>query len=326
MTVITPASPVSTQPDLRRAADRVLGTDIGHAANVVEALQVAGLDWGVVTADDTDGLSVGVGDEERSVFMPDRKLVLRDDSPIVLGMVSAGYSPLSNRVAFAPADRARELGAVFAAAGESDYGRKTWITMNLPEATVMIGGKDVVTFQIEFRTSHSGDGAVLGRVRGRRLWCLNGCSSKLQSPSQWSVRHTESAEERLLLAATTMRGAVQWAKEFAALGERLIASPVPRALYEQYIDTLYPRPDDARKVAMDRWERRRADLIGLFATSQLQADGRGTAWAAVNAVTEHEQWWRGARTDESRARRQFEGGSDRFSAAAFALMRDMVDA
>jgi phage/plasmid-like protein (TIGR03299 family) len=309
---------------LRRSADHVLGTDIRQATDIGDALQLAGLDWGVTTVDDTDGLSIGMGAAEQSVFMPDRKLIVRDDQPIVLGMVSSSYAPLGNQTAFAPADKARELGAVFSSAGESDYGRKSWVTMDLPEAEVMIGGKDAVRFQIEFRTSHSGDGAVSGRVRGRRLWCLNGCSARLHSPAQWSVRHTDSAEDRLMLAATTIRGAVQWAKEFAALGEQLISTPMPLPMYERYIDTIYPRPDESRKVAVEKWERRRADLMGLFRTSQLQADGRGSLWAGVNSVTEYEQWWRAARSDESRARRQFDGASDRFSAQAFALAGDLI--
>ncbi|WP_042376413.1 DUF932 domain-containing protein [Gordonia alkanivorans] len=324
MTVITPTTPVDTQPQLRRPAEAVLGTDVRQARNIDEVLHIAGMDWDIVTADDADGLSVGIGDRERSVFMPGRKLLMRADAPVVLGMVGTGYEPLSNREAFALADVAHSMGAQFTSAGESDHGRKAWVSMDLPEAAVKIGGKDLVQFSIDFRTSHAGEGSVAGRVRGHRLACLNGLSVSLSSDSAYAERHTASVTQRLAFAERVVRGAIQWAKEFSALGEALITTPTSRSEFRAYVEHLYPEPDPDRKVAHDRWAARQADLMGLFTTSTLQSEGRGTSWAAVNAVTEHDQWWRSARSDESRARRQFEGDSERFSAHAFRAIREMA--
>ncbi|GAB36269.1 DUF932 domain-containing protein [Gordonia otitidis] len=330
MTVIDTSTDSATtvaDPVGRVRADLVLGTDISHATNIDDALKIAGLDWGITTVDGDTGISVIGDDGEYSAFAPNRKLLLRDDKPIVLGMVGAtSYTVVENRTAFALADNARSMGAVFTAAGELDFGRKTFVTMNLPEAGIVIGGKDAISFDLRFRADHAGTGAVTMELEGTRLWCLNGCTTRLSLPIRWVIRHCSSAEERIAAVSTAMRGAFRYAKEFAALGERLISSPMRLDDYLVYIDQLYPRPDDARKAAVTRWEKRRSDLIGLYRTSQLQQDAPGTAWSAVAAATEYDQWFRNARSPESRARRQFTAGEDSFTTRAFGLIREMADA
>lgn len=328
MSVIdTSPAAVTVNPSARVRADLVLGSDISQAADVDEALKIAGLDWGITTVAGDTGLSVLGDDGEFSVFAPNRKLLLRDDKPIVLGMVGAtSYTVVDNRTAFSLADDARKMGAVFTAAGELDFGRKTYVTMNLPEAGVVIGGKDAISFDLRFRADHAGTGAVTMELEGTRLWCLNGCTTRLSLPIRWVIRHSSTAEQRLATVSTAMRGAFQYAKEFAALGERLISSPMPLDQYLTYIDTLYPRPDAARKAAVTRWEKRRDDLVGLYRTSQLQQDTPGTAWSAVAAATEYDQWFRNARSAESRARRQFTAGEESFTARAFDLVQTMVAA
>lgn len=324
MSVITATRTDRTE---RTRPEFVLGAETSGATDLDSVLTAAGLNWGLRTIAADDGLSVIVDGREVSTFAPERQLVLRDDNNLVLGMVGEGYQPVPNAEAFAATEVAARMGAIYEAAGETDYGRKTFVTMSLPEARVRVGGKDIVDFSIHFATDHSGGGSVIGNVRGRRQWCLNGCTVALQTPMAWSVRHTASASDRLHMVEDTVRGALRYAKEFAALGEQLVCSPMSRSTYETYIATLFPHPgDDASAAAITRWEKRRADLMGLFQTAAIQQDAPETAWSAVAAVTEWEQWYRPARSDLSRARRHLDGDSPRFTERAVNLARRMVDA
>ena len=81
---------------------------------------------------------------------------------------------------------------------------------------------------------------------------------------------------------------------------------------------------NAAPAAHTRYERRHADLMGLFHTAAIQQDSPESAWSAVAAVTEYEQWFRPARSELSRARRQLDGDSPRFTARAVTLAREMV--
>lgn len=318
-------APTHTDPDTRRRPEFILGTDTRGQTDLAGVLTAAGLDWGLRTVGGNDGLSVIVDNREVSTFAPERQLVLRDDNNVVLGMVGDGYQAVPNDQAFASTAIAAKMGAQYESAGSIDYGRKAFVTMSLPEATVRVGGKDVVTFSMFFSTDHSGGGAVAGKIRGSREWCQNGATVALREKMSWSVRHTATAGERLAMVEDTVRGCLRYAKEFAALGEQLICAPMSKADYETYISALFPRPAaTAAPAAHARYERRRADLLGLFHTAAIQQDAPESAWSAVAAVTEYEQWFRSARSDLSRARRQLDGDSPRFTANAFAVAREMV--
>ncbi|MFC0313618.1 DUF932 domain-containing protein [Gordonia phosphorivorans] len=318
-------APTRIDPDTRRRPEFILGTDTRGQTDLDGVLAAAGLNWGLRTVSGSDGLSVIVDDREISTFAPERQLVLRDDNNVVLGMVGDGYQAVPNDEAFASTAIAAKMGAQYQSAGSSDYGRKAFVTMTLPEAEVRVGGKDVVSFSLLFSTDHSGGGAVAGRIQGVRQWCTNGATVPLREQMSWSVRHTATASERLAMVEDTVRGCLRYAKEFAALGEQLICAPMSKSDYETYINALFPRPDaNAAPAAHTRYERRHADLMGLFHTAAIQQDSPESAWSAVAAVTEYEQWFRPARSELSRARRQLDGDSPRFTARAVTLAREMV--
>lgn len=319
-------APTRTDRTTRTRPEHILGTDVTGHSSLASVLAAADLNWGLRTVDGNEGLSVFLDNQDISTFAPDRKLVLRDDNNLVLGLVGDSYQPVPNDEAFAATEVAAAMGAQYQSAWATDYGRRACITMSLPEARVRVGGKDVVDFSIMFRTDHTGTGSVVGEIKGVRQWCTNGCSVPLREPMAWSVRHTASAGERLEMVQQTVRGALRYAKEFAALGEALICAPMSKRDYVDYIAELYPHPGvDAAPAAITRYEKRRQDLMGLFRTAEIQQDAPETAWAAVSAVTEYEQWFRPARSDQSRARRQIEGDSPRFTARAVSLARAMAD-
>lgn len=323
MTVITTSTPTDTVTRIR--PDRVLGTDISGANSVDDALKIAGLDWGITTVDGSDGMSVVVDGQEKSLFMPDRKLLVRSDRPIILGAVGNGYRPVPNADAFAVADAAREMGAAFVHAGESDYGRRTFLTMSLPEATVMIGGHDAVAFGLRFTTDHAGTGAIVGEAIVERLVCTNG--QRLSGwVNRWKVRHTITASDRLDLAADLVRGTIRYAQQYKELGDRLVAAPMTFDQFGRYIDAIWEKPNDDRKSAVSRWESRRQQLMGLYRTWNMCQDGGNSAWAAFATVNEYDQWLRPARSPESRARRQMSEAAQKFNDGALATLNDLVAA
>lgn len=293
-----------TRPAHRMPASAVLGTDIATASTVDEALHLAGLDWGL-QMHEAKAMTVLTDTGVISTSIPGQKLLMRDDNFSTLAAVGSAYEPVDNRAAFDLADTARQLGGVFAHAGETDHGRKVFLTMDLPEARVNVGGKDLIDFGVIFRTGH-GSGAITGEVTGLRLICTNGLVQGFGAGQKWTARHTRSALDRMELAKVTLRGAAQYAKEMAAIGESMISSPYTVDEFVAYIDRLYPKPDEAKKGAVTRWEKRRGELLDLFRVAETQADARGTRWAAYNAVTEWEDWFRPGRGGEmGRAARQF---------------------
>lgn len=301
-----------------------LGTDISAARTVDEALTIAGLNWGLrdipgdpVTLMGADGITIG--------SMPGRRFIVRDDDNTILATVGSRYTTIDNAAAFEVADHAHMLGAQFDAAGEVDHGRTTYMSMSIPEATTAIGGNDPVEFKVVMSTSHAGEGAAVQSVTARRLVCTNGLTIGVNNgstPRTWSIRHSASADQRLIEARTAMQGAMQYAKAFTAHAEALIASPMTTNEFDRFLAELVPRPDEGRKTSVTRWENRRNTLMDLWGTAFTQEEGRHTRWAALNSVGEFLDWHKNTRGGESaRALSQFNDTNAAFRQRAFQLLQ-----
>lgn len=281
------------------------GTNVENATTVAQALEVAGLDWNIKELP-ADNLYINSGLDLVSTSVPDRKLLMRSDDMTTLGVVGHKYKSVSNADAFALADSAKALGAKFSYAGELDHGRKTFLTMTIPEATVLVGGHDAVEFGLILTTDHSGSGSITGEIYGSRLACTNG--QLLTSPlATWSIRHTRTAHQRVVLAKRAMQHAFASAKEFAAYAEELISIDMSEQEFVTLLGTLFPRPlDGAPDSTVTRWHNRRDQLMALYSSADTQEEGRNTAWGALQSVLEWDQYFRPARGGEiGRAKRNF---------------------
>ena len=300
--------------------DTQIGTDISAASNVDDALRIAGLDWGLL---DIPAPTMAVFGTEgiTNVTLPERRLIVRDDTNVVLSTVGSRYVPLSNAEVYAVADHARRLGARFAAAGEVSYGRQTFLTMDVPEAEINVGGNDPVMTKVVLRTSNDG-GVAQASVSARRQVCTNGMTIGLGVPQTWEIRHSASAVQRLEEAEQAMAGAMRYAKEFAARAEHLAATPMTTGDFDRFLQEWDPRPDEDRKAAHSRWENRRGILMDLWSTAITQEEGRRTAWGALGAVTEYLDWFKPTRGGESaRAMRQFDDTNAATRQRAFQLLQ-----
>jgi hypothetical protein len=93
-----------------------------------------------------------------------------------------------------------------------------------------------------------------------------------------------------------------------AEAEELLAVKVTNAKFLEIISDLWAPEENAGKAKVTRWESHRDHLRHLFEAAPTQEFGRGTGWAAVNAVTEDRDWFsqvKGADSDEQRDATRF---------------------
>ncbi|WP_458683604.1 DUF932 domain-containing protein [Prescottella equi] len=299
----------------RTVASRRLGTDISTARTIGDALALANLDW-TIEEHPAERFAITTDDGVTMTGMPGMRFFLRSDTKQALHLGGARYTPVTNADAFAPAEAALAMGAQFATAGAIRDGRQTYLEMDLPDASVQVGGKDLVSFTLLLRTAHDGSGRVSGECRARRLVCTNGMTANIGFPTTFAIGHTRSAHDRLAAATTMVQGAVRYAKEFAAIADHMIDTPMTLAEFGAFIDSLYPRPDEENAREFGRWERRRQELVDLFRFADTNDLGRGSRWGAYSALTEHLDWFAPVRGGEdARALRQFDntaqGSKDR---------------
>ncbi len=116
---------------------------------------------------------------------------------------------------------------------------------------------------------------MTGQAVARRLVCMNGQTANIGFPTTFAIGHTRSAHDRLAAATTMVQGAVRYAKEFSAIADHMLDTPMTLSEFGAFIDAMYPRPDEENAREFGRWERRRHELIELFRFADTNDLGRG---------------------------------------------------
>lgn len=305
---------------------KVLGVDLEGITSIEQALDVAGLNWGI-QIEDADNLAITTEEGVLNTSIPGMRLVMRDDTNLTLGVVGGRYHPVDNKSVFAMGEHILNQGGVLAEGGTLDRGRKAFMRFDLPGTSVEVGGKDLIKFGVVIRANHDGSGTVTAGIEGHRLVCTNGMTVKMKGLAhQFTIRHTASAHDRLGEAQRVLRGTMQYAKSFAAVAEEMLSRKFTETDFKRYIEALYPRPSEDEKRATTLWENRRSELMALYRFADTNDLGRGTQWGAFNSVVEYLDWGAPVRvsnrttTDEVRARRQFEGSNQAMKDQAFDLL------
>lgn len=307
---------------------RRLGVDLSDVTDVETAMVRADLNWGLDIMP-ADNLDVGGPDGEKfATSIPGMRLVMRDDTHTVLGVVGNRYEPVDNKSVFSLSQYFLAQGATFKEGGSLDHGRRCFMRFDLPDTSVsLLNGKDLVTFGVVIKASHDGTGNVSAALEGTRLICANGMTAKMQGlPHIFTVRHTANAQTRMAEAEAILSGAALYARGFAAAAQHMLDTPMSKEEFTVFADELFPQPDAESKRATTIWENRRANLLNLFRFAATNEAGRGTAWAGYNALTEFLDWESpirstdGSPLDVVRARRHFDATNQDAKDLGFALL------
>jgi phage/plasmid-like protein (TIGR03299 family) len=275
----------------RRTPWAALGTDISGAANVTEALDLAGLNWGL-DVHPASNFTLFTEDGLIDTGLDNRRFILRNDTHRGLAAVGERYSTIDNATVGELADVVKSLGGKFGHAGELDGGRRVFFTVDLPDATVELGnGKDLVSFSTIIQAGHDGRAPVSWKVDGRRLWCTNGCTAQIKGIAhKGTIRHAGDPQLRISEARDLVRDSTRYAKEFGAVASHLLDTKMSEAEFKGFIDGLFPEPDAEQVSKHTRWDTRRGELLKLWKFADTNDLGRGTRWGAFNSVTEFLDW------------------------------------
>ena len=270
------AANVETMFYTRTAPWHGLGTRVLEAPTSSAALSLAGLDWKVVQKPvfTADGL-----------FISGFKANVRDRDSQVLGVVSDRYKVVQNEDAFAFTDELLGEGVTYETAGSLQNGRRTWILAKLPQRYIIRG--DEIDPYLVFMNSHDGTGAIKAAMTPVRVVCQNTLNLALSTARRsWSTIHTGDIHGKLQDARNTLLYADRY---MAALGktiEELSLQKLSDRQVLEYIDALFPLPEDASEVRKKNLGTLKEDLkLRYFEAPDLQHVGKN-AYRFVNAVSD----------------------------------------
>lgn len=311
--------------DTRLAAWDVLGTRLSGVRGSIDAMKESDLaGWNVRKVDLSASEVTDTG--VTTLEVPDRWATVRTNPTTggteYLGVVGSHYQPIQNEEHATLLDAVIDTGdAQWVAAGASHGGKRTFMTMRLPDE-VQIGGKDALGLYLVAFNSHDGSSSFKFAVTPVRVACTNMQAAALKGAvSSFSIRHTAGAGRELAEARRALDLTYKYVETFEAEAEALLAQRYTNAEFDKFAGTLFGIQDEGK--ASKRALANRDGMIALYRDSDTLDGIRGTRWGAYQAATEfidHVAPVRGRNQALARATRSFDGASQRTKQAAFALL------
>lgn len=242
-----------------------VGRSLKGASNISDALNLAGLNFEVVTEAVRD---------IRGNIIPDTFNVARVDTGESLGVNGARYTPVQTSKAFAYMDDlAKQMPLTYHRGGMLKGGR---FFVSAEFETLDLSGDKVSAFGV-FLSSF--DGSYSNRMVSvfNRLTCMNICGYTLRERENGggiAAKHTENCEVKLDgIAATIAKRMARQEQAFRKLQSEKFTAEDMKA----FAAKLFPKESTQAENAREK-------LVNLFTDSRLGHFG-ATRWDAFNAVT-----------------------------------------
>jgi phage/plasmid-like protein (TIGR03299 family) len=307
-----------------------LGVNVDRAQTSDEAIGLAGLDWRV------ESWPVRAFDAEtdRSIHVPNKVALVRDDTKAVVGVHSESYAPLQNRDAFGFMDSLVQDDVLrYETAGSLKGGKVIWMLAKLPGSIELAGGADVSHPYMLLSNSHDGTQAIRVMPTAVRVVCQNTLRMAHGRRGQrgLSIRHTGRIESKIAEAREVLGLAVKQTKAYGEQVSALAGKSLKRAEALAYFEGVVPIERGASERTKRAVDKTRGRLMELFMDEPANTlkGIEGTAWAALNAVTQyvdHEAraMGQGAMKDENRLRSSWFGQGDAMKSDAFEDALDLL--
>lgn len=278
-----------------------LGQGVGHLMTAQEVLREAKLaDWNVrklpIYAQEPPILGEDGVTTPDPIAADDRFMTVRTN-PVngrtdYLGVVGNVWTPIQNEET---ADLLNAIvdegGAHFETAGALDHGRRTFVTMKLPQA-ISLGGTDGTPDNIDIYlaalNSHDGMAALNAIITPVRIRCKNTETAALrQAKASFSIRHTLSAPTAILEARSALGLTFKYMEEFEREAQALVEHEMTDAQFREFAEELMGVNAAETDRQRDNRRTHANSLQMLWATSSTLSNIRGSRWAAYNAVSEY---------------------------------------
>lgn len=251
---------------------------IQEAPNSKDALIAAGLDW---TVEQTPVCM------NNGVEIKNYKANVRSDDKTVLGIVTDRYKIVQNEDAFSFTDvlvGETENGVVrYETAGSLNGGKRVWLLAKMPTKKVL---DDEVEPYMVFSNSHDGTGAIKICMSPVRVVCANTLNLALNTAQRsWSTKHIGNMEDKLEEARHCLGMANIYMDSLNNEADRLANIKLDYEQINEILDQMFPvteKDTDRKRANVEKVK----DNYSICYFMPDIAKFRGTAWGAVNAMSD----------------------------------------
>jgi phage/plasmid-like protein (TIGR03299 family) len=286
----------------RQPAWHGLGTVFEEEVSTKEMLELANLhDWNVHLEEVAipDGFS-----SDKTYNYVTRTNPFDRKQKDILGVVGERYRILQNEELFDFGDALLDGGGRWETAGSIKGGRQVFGSLALERETVLdpSGVSDKINTYLLVNTSHDGSIAIQASVTPVRVVCANTLNLALGSgigrnrsvKQSYKIRHTQTAQGKIQAAREALGLANVYMDEFDKVAQEMIQREITQDKFMEIVLKAYPRPEENKKGAVSKWNTK-IELVEDIYTGDFNHMIAGTAWGALNAMTERLDWYRSAR-------------------------------
>lgn len=182
---------------------------------------------------------------------------------------------------------------IVSAAGSIMGGTRVFVTLSLEGFTIL--GEDAHGQWLTAMNGHDGSQALMAWTGAVRAVCKNTIDWGLAATkNRVSVRHSGDIQAKSREAAKVLDVARDWAKAYGTWAEELASQKITDKAFEKIVRTEFvpePKAEDSLRTK-NRLDRDFSTIVANFRTSPTCETGRGTRWAALNAITEWAEFGR----------------------------------
>ena len=253
--------------------------------------------------------------------------LLRDDTLAKVGIVGKKYGVVQPRSMWRIFDG---MDVKWEQVGSLRGGSILYAVASVAKYDVVKG--DTVEQLMMLWQALDGSGSVRVIPLGKRLICMNMMSATVRGVQGISIRHTRFAEQRLDFAAKALRRTQEDAVASSRVYQAMAGTRMSGKQFAEVCMKLIPDmpldPETGEFAASNgKREANRDQLMANFATGVGQdiVGVQGTAWGALNAVTEFTTHQRSSKGGEgARVESNVLGSAQRFAGRAYQAIHAMV--
>ena len=221
----------------------------------------------------------------------------------VLATVGGRYKVFQNEDLFAFADNILDGGGQWESAGSIKQGRQVFGSLEIDRTIVLdpAGIADNVKTYLLVTTSHDGSSAIQALVTPVRVVCQNTLNMALGRGAKqtFRVRHTTGTAQRVDEARRVLKITFNHMDAFETMAQDLFQTAITNQQFDNLIADVYPSPDVASKAAFTKYTDKVDFIKALYLNSPTQAGITGTKWGALNALTEHIDYFRAGKAGQT---------------------------
>lgn len=238
-------------------------------------LKAADLDYNAVARD----LYVNV--EGTEILVPEKKMIMREDTNQMFGIVSDRYQICQNRDAL---DFVRYIGDIsLVKAGSTSYGG-AYLIGSLPEVNIM---GDTIRPNLIFQNSHDGSSSIKATICMLRLVCQNQFVSAFKnSPATIRISHLGDMENKLELARDTLISVNDYLENFESEATELATQKITPFVFNKILDEFFQKKEEYSDRKNEKIEHDRELFMKAYNEEDNQ-NFQGTRWGMINAYSDY---------------------------------------